>query len=98
MVGYGLKKVALFLLSIALKIVAGVAGLFVLGLMGLEALGVIKVDYAALARLFEQVAAQIAAAVMWVVPVVTNAIPTILQFLPITGSFGVGLVAGTLKH
>ena len=97
-VGYGIKKAALFLLSIALKIAAGVAGLFVLGLMGLEALGVIKVDYVRLASLFEQVAAQIAAAVMWLVPEVANAIPTVLQFLPLSGSFGVGAVAGVLKH
>jgi len=97
-VGYGLKKAALFLLSIALKIGAVLAGLFVLGLMSLEALGIIKVDYAALARFLEQVAAQIAAAVMWLMPVVTNAIPTVLRLLPMTGSFGVGLVAGSLKH
>ena len=85
-VGYGLRKIA----SVAVKVVAVVVTLLTLPLVALQYMGIIKVNYDALTSLAQSIFSQVAEFAMSVAP-------KLLEALPITGSFGLGLLAGALK-
>ncbi|MGB9023822.1 MAG: FUN14 domain-containing protein [Candidatus Bathyarchaeia archaeon] len=86
LVGYGLRKIV----GTALKVTAMAVALFTIPPMALAALGVVQVDFAALARLLERLftrLAQFAIAVS----------PSMVRMFPVNGSFAFGLVVGAMK-
>ena len=84
--GYGLKKVA----AIVLKILALVAGLFMLGLTWLASIGVITVNFNAFTATMENNFAGVISALV-------GALALVAQVLPISGSFGLGFYLGAKK-
>jgi uncharacterized membrane protein (Fun14 family) len=86
LVGYGIRKIA----GITLKVGAVALTLFTIPLIGLEALGVMKVDYEALAALFENSLTRVA-------EFAASVTPSLLRMFPVTGSFGLGIVAGAMR-
>ena len=84
--GYGLKKVA----AIVLKILALVAGLFMLGLTWLASIGVITVNFNAFTATMENNLAGVISALV-------GSLALVAQVLPISGSFGLGFYLGAKK-
>jgi uncharacterized membrane protein (Fun14 family) len=84
--GYGLKKVA----AIVLKILALVAGLFMLGLTWLASIGVITVNFNAFTATMENSFAGVISALV-------GSLALVAQVLPISGSFGLGFYLGAKK-
>ena len=84
--GYGLKKVA----AIVLKILALVAGLFMLGLTWLASVGVITVNFNAFTGSMENTFAGVISALV-------GSLALVAQVLPISGSFGLGFYLGAKK-
>ena len=84
--GYGLKKVA----AIVLKILALVAGLFMLGLTWLASVGVITVNFNAFTGSMENSFAGVISALV-------GALALVAQVLPMSGSFGLGFYLGAKK-
>ena len=86
LLGYGLKKVA----AIVLKILALVAGMFMLGLTWLASMGVITVNFNAFTSSVENSFAGIISAMV-------GSLALVAQVLPIGGSFGLGFYLGAKK-
>ncbi len=86
LLGYGLKKVA----AIVLKVLALVAGLFMLGLTWLASVGIITVNFNAFSS---DVGGVFAGALAGLVSTLTF----MAQILPIGGSFGLGFYLGAKK-
>lgn len=86
LLGYGLKKVA----TIVLKLMALVAGLFMLGLTWLASTGIITVNFNAFSN---GVGATFAGAMAGLI----SALTFMAQILPIGGSFGLGFYLGAKK-
>ena len=84
--GYGLKKVA----AIVLKILALVAGLFMLGLTWLASIGVITVNFNAFTATMENNFAGVISALV-------GSLALVAQVLPMSGSFGLGFYLGAKK-
>ncbi len=86
LLGYGLKKVA----TVALKLVALVSGLFMLGLAWLASIGVITVNFNAFTSTVENTFAGTLGALV-------SSITFLAQILPMGGSFGLGFYFGAKK-
>ena len=86
LLGYGLKKVA----AIILKIVALISGLFMLGLTWLASIGVITLNFNALANTAGNSFANALTAIV-------GSIAFIGQVFPLGGSFGLGFYLGAKK-
>jgi uncharacterized membrane protein (Fun14 family) len=86
LVGYGLRKIV----GIMLKVAAVAVALFTIPLAALAALGIVQVDFAALTRLLEEVFTRLAEFAI-------SLFPSMMQMLPVSGGFGLGLVAGLMK-
>lgn len=86
LLGYGLKKVAAFIL----KILALVTGLFMLALTWLASIGVITVNFNAFNSIvgnsFDNTLAALA-----------SSITLLAQVVPVSGSFGLGFYIGAKK-
>lgn len=86
LLGYGLKKVA----AIVLKILALVAGLFMLALTWLASVGVITVNFNAFTGSMENTLAGVISALV-------GSLALVAQVLPMSGSFGLGFYLGAKK-
>jgi len=86
LVGYGLRKIV----GVMLKVAAVAVALFTIPLMALAALGIVQVDSAALTRLLEELFSRLAQFAI-------SLSPRMMQMFPVSGSFGLGLVAGVMK-
>jgi uncharacterized membrane protein (Fun14 family) len=86
LLGYGLKKVA----AIILKIVALIAGLFMLCLTWLASIGIVTVNFNAFTSTVESGMTGTLAAVV-------SSLVWAAQILPIGGSFGLGFYLGAKK-
>lgn len=86
LLGYGLKKVA----AIVLKILALVAGLFMLGLTWLASVGIVTVNFNAFTS---GASATFAGAIAGLI----SSLTLMAQILPIGGSFGLGFYLGAKK-
>ncbi len=86
LLGYGLKKVA----AIVLKILALVAGLFMLALTWLASIGVITFNFSAFTANMENSFAGAISALV-------GSLMLVAQVLPIGGSFGLGFYLGAKK-
>jgi uncharacterized membrane protein (Fun14 family) len=86
LLGYGLKKVA----AIVLKIVALVAGLFMLGLTWLASMGVITFN-------FDAFTSTMANGFNGVISVLVSSLTLAAGVLPVGGSFGLGFYLGAKK-
>jgi uncharacterized membrane protein (Fun14 family) len=86
LLGYGLKKVA----AIVLKILALVAGLFMVALTWLASMGVVSINFNAFTSHMESGLAGIASALV-------SSLTMVAQVLPIGGSFGLGFYIGAKK-
>jgi uncharacterized membrane protein (Fun14 family) len=86
LVGYGLRKIV----GIMLKVTAVAVALFTIPLVPLAALGIVQVDFAALARLLEKLFTSLAEFVI-------SLLPSMMRMFPVTGGFALGLVAGVMK-
>lgn len=86
LLGYGLKKVAAFIL----KIVALVTGLFLLALTWLASIGVITVNFNAFSSIagiaFDNTLTALA-----------SSLTLLAQVIPVSGSFGLGFYLGAKK-
>jgi uncharacterized membrane protein (Fun14 family) len=85
-VGWGLRLV----LSLMFKVLAVAVAAFVLPLMALAGLGVVKVDFTAFAALIQKVFVHLIDFVVYVTP-------TLVQYFPLSGSFGLGVIIGGMK-
>jgi uncharacterized membrane protein (Fun14 family) len=86
MIGYGVRQVA----GIMLKVSAAAFALLAIPLAGLMSIGVLKVDWQALAALLEKAIAALAQGI-------AQMIPTLTQALPATGAFTLGFAGGLMK-
>jgi uncharacterized membrane protein (Fun14 family) len=86
LLGYGLKKVA----GIVLKILALVAGLFMVALTWLASIGIISINFNSFTSHMESGLTGVASALV-------GSLTVIGQVLPIGGSFGLGFYLGAKK-
>jgi uncharacterized membrane protein (Fun14 family) len=86
LLGYGIKKVA----ALILKIVALIAGLFMLGLTWLASIGVITVNFNAFANAAGNTFANSLTALV-------GSLAFVAQVFPMGGSFGLGFYLGAKK-
>lgn len=85
--GWGVRKVVAF----AVKIVAGLFALTAVFLAALQWTGIIQVNWSRLVQLTEQALTSLANGLL-------TALPTLIQWTPATGSFGLGAAVGFLKQ
>jgi uncharacterized membrane protein (Fun14 family) len=85
-IGWGLRLI----LSLMFKVLAVAVAAFVLPLMALAGLGVVKVDFTALAALIQNLFMRLIDFVVWATPV-------LVQYFPLSGSFGLGVIIGGMK-
>ena len=92
LIGYAIKK--------GIKIILGLAGLFLASLAYLNYKGLISVDWQSIASLSNKAIAEISANSAHYASSVMDAqvVPTMMNFsVPLTGSFAAGFIIGCLK-